>query len=63
MLLTLQKPFRIDGGHAAGSGSRDRLAVNMILHIAAGKDPGHVSPCSVVGYDVTIGIQFQLADK
>ena len=36
-----QVSFRIDGCHTARAGSRYRLAVVGILHVAAGKDAFH----------------------
>jgi hypothetical protein len=35
--FALQKSLRIDGRHAAGASRCDRLAVNVILNVAAGE--------------------------
>ena len=42
MFLTFQKSFRLDGGHAAGAGGGDGLAVNAILHVAGGENSGNI---------------------
>jgi len=52
-LLILQKPLGVDGRHAAGTGGGDRLAVDVILHVAAGKHARDISPGPVVGEDIT----------
>ena len=56
MMLTLQKPLGIDRRHAAGTGSGDRLAVNEILHVAAGENARNVGLASVMSEDVAIRI-------
>ena len=61
--LILQKPLRIDRRHATTASSGDRLAVNVILHVAAGKDAGDVGLTAIVSKDVTRRIEIQLADE
>ena len=51
--FVLQKSFRVNGGHAAGAGGGDRLAVNVILHVAAGEDARNVGLGAVVGENVS----------
>jgi hypothetical protein len=51
--LALQKPLRIDRRHATCSRRCDRLAVDVILHVAAGEDAGDVGLGAVVREDVT----------
>ena len=36
-----QELLGVERGHAAGAGGGDRLAVDLVHHIAAGKDAGH----------------------
>jgi hypothetical protein len=55
--LTLQKPFRIDRRHATSAGRSDRLAVDVILHVAAGKHAGDVGLGTVVGDDVACRVE------
>ena len=57
ILLILQKPLRVDRGHAAAAGGGDRLAVNVILDVAAGEDAGDVGLTALVGEDVAGGIE------
>ena len=47
----LQKFLRIDRRHATCSRRCDRLAVDVILHIAAGEDAGDVGLGAIVGED------------
>src|SRR5919106_6515974 len=61
--MTLQKPFRIDGGHAAGAGGSNGLPVDVVLHVAAGKDARHVGFGTIVRQNVSRGIQIQLSDE
>ena len=50
----------VDGGHAAGTGRGNRLAVDVVLHIAASEDAGDVRARAHVRDDVAVGIQFEL---
>src|SRR4051812_19466442 len=34
----------VERGHAAGAGGGDRLAVDLVHHVAAGEDAGHARP-------------------
>jgi hypothetical protein len=49
--LILQKSLRVDRRHAAAAGGGDRLAVDVILHVAAGEDAGNVGLGAIVGED------------
>jgi len=51
--LAFEKSFRVDGGHAAGARGSDRLAVDVILYIAAREDARHVGLGTIVRQDVT----------
>ena len=46
--LAFEESFRVDGSHAAGARSSDRLAVNVILYIAASEDARHVGLRTIV---------------
>ena len=61
--MILQIPLRIDRRHAAGAGGGNRLAVDMVLDIAAGKDTGDIGLGAVVGEDVSGRIEIELADE
>ena len=39
MALSLQIALGVDGGHAAGAGGGDGLAVDVVLDVATGEDP------------------------
>ena len=56
MGLAFEESFRVDGGHAAGARGSDRLAINVILHVAASEDARHVGLRAIVSQDVTRGI-------
>ena len=60
----LQKTLCIQRGHAARRGARDRLTVDVILHIARGKHAGHAglrgkALLAALGDDVAV-FQLQL---
>ena len=50
-------------GHAAGSGGGDGLAVAAVLHVAAGKDAGDAGEDVVVGADVAVFVEVELAGE
>jgi hypothetical protein len=56
MGLAFKKSFRIDGSHTACAGGGNRLAINVILDIAASKHSRHIGFGAVVRHDVTRGI-------
>src|SRR5690606_41834841 len=37
----LQPPLCVQGGHPAGAGAGDGLAINVVLHVARGEDARH----------------------
>ena len=56
VLLCREKSLRIDGGHTTRTGGGDRLAVNMILHIAARKHARDIGLSAVMSQDISEGI-------
>src|SRR5580704_486578 len=57
----LEPALGVDGGHAAGPGRGDRLAVVVVLHVAAGEDAVDAGPGRAVErLDVPVGLQLQL---
>src|SRR6185369_8991450 len=52
--------FGVERGHAAGAGGGDRLAVDVILDVAAGEDARDVGLRAVVRDDVTVAIELEL---
>src|SRR5450432_3729858 len=56
-----QKLLRFEGGHAAGTGSGDRLAIAPVLHVAARVDARHSGKNVLVGDQISVLIGFQLA--
>ena len=56
-----QKPFGVQGGHAAGTGGGDGLAVDFVLDITGGKYAidGRFAGAGL-GFDITGIIQSQL---
>ena len=61
--VAFQKSFRIDGRHAARTSGGDRLAIDMILHIAASENTGYFGLGTVMRENVTRRIKIQLSDK
>ena len=60
--------FDFEGGHAAGAGGGDGLAIAAVLHIAAGKDAGNRHAAIggqdvVCGADVAVFVEIHLAGK
>src|SRR5437762_10067220 len=45
-------PLGVDGGHAAGTGGGNRLPIDVVLHVAGGKHPGHGRLRTVVRDDI-----------
>ena len=52
--------FRVERGHAARAGGGDRLAIDVILDVAAREDAGHARLRAVVRHDVAVGVEFEL---
>src|SRR5687767_7077676 len=57
---TLQVPLGVDGGHAAGAGGGDGLAVDVVLDVAAREDARHARLGAVVGDEVAVGVHLEL---
>jgi len=55
-VVALQKSLGIDRRHAPAAGGGNRLAVNEILHVAAGENTRNVGLGAVMGNDVAIWI-------
>jgi hypothetical protein len=53
VLLCREKSLRIDGGHTTRAGGGDRLAVNMILNIAAGKHARNIGVSAVMSQNIS----------
>ena len=53
VLLCREKPLRIDGGHTTRAGGGYRLAVNMILHIAARKHARNIGMSAVMSQNIS----------
>ena len=51
----------VDGGHAARTCGGYSLTVDVILHVACGKHTGHAGARAIVGNDVAVGIEQELA--
>ena len=65
--LLAQKALRVQRRHAAGAGAGDGLAVDVVLHVACGKNAGHAGLRgkafeAALGDDVAV-FHLQLADK
>ena len=52
-----------EGGHAAGARGGDGLAVAAVLDVAAGEDAGNPGEDVVVGFDVAVLIEIELAGE
>jgi hypothetical protein len=53
VLLGCKKSLRIDGCHATRAGGGDRLAINMILHVAARKHTRNICLGAAMRQDIT----------
>ena len=53
----------VERGHAAGAGRGDRLAVDLVHHVAAGEDAGHAGPgaCPASTADIAVGVEVEMA--
>ncbi len=63
MALRLQEFFGIHGGHAAGTGGSNGLAIMMVLDITCGKHAREFGLAAVVGDQIAIFIRFELPAK
>src|SRR5271166_6251802 len=57
----LQPPLGVDGRHAARAGGGDRLAVDVVLDVAAGEDPFDAGGRAAEGPDVPVLLELELA--
>jgi len=53
----------VERRHASAAGGGDRLPIDVVLHVAAGKHAGHARLCSVVREDVAVGVELDLTVK
>ena len=58
--LRFQPLFAVDGSHAAGACGGDRLAVEVVVHVAGHEDAGDAGPRAVVRFDVARLVHLQL---
>ena len=56
VLLCREKSLGVYGGHTTRTGGGDRLAVNMILNIAAGKHARNIGVGAVMRQDISVRI-------
>jgi hypothetical protein len=57
-----QPALGFEGRHAAGAGGGDRLAEDLVLHVAGGKDAGNGGRRRIrQGHEIAIGVDFQHA--
>ena len=55
--------FDFEGGHAAGPGGGDGLAVAAILDVSAGENAGQAGEDVVMGFDVAVLVEVELAGE
>src|SRR5271170_1317569 len=58
-----EKVFNVNGGNTSRSGSSDRLAVDMVVHIACCKHAFHVRLAAVVDGQIAISVHIELPAK
>ena len=57
-----EKPFRFEGRHAAHARGRDRLAENLVLHVAGGEHARHIGARGIRrGADIAFRVHVELA--
>jgi len=61
--LALQKPLGVNRSHTSRACGRNGLPIDVILHVAAGKDAGNIGLGAIVGQNVAVRIQFQLTNE
>jgi hypothetical protein len=59
--LGFEPTFGVDGGNAARPGSRDRLAVDVVLHVARGEESFDIRERSESGAHVAVLLEINLA--
>ena len=57
----LEIPFGVEGGHAAGPCRRDRLTVDVVLHVACGEHARDVGAAALAGDEIAVLVHVQLA--
>ena len=62
-MCRFEEAFRVDRGHASGTGGGYGLPVLLILHIAGRKNTRHTRRRAVGRADIPIRVQVQLADE
>src|SRR5260370_34615554 len=62
-VVLFQELFGVQGGHAAGAGGRDCLAIAMVLHIASDENAGDGRLAAIQGNKVAVGIHFEFATE
>src|SRR5260370_14824132 len=62
-VVLFQELFGVQGSHAAGAGSSDRLAIAVVLHIAGDENAGDGRLAAIQGDEVAVGIHFELATE
>jgi len=53
-LTRFEEAFRVDGGHTAGTGCRDGLAIRGILYVTGGKDTGQAGGGSMMSIQIAL---------
>ena len=61
--LAFQPTLGVDGGHAAGAGRGDGLAIHMILNITTGEHALDIGMRSGVGEQVPVVFEIELTDE
>src|SRR6476469_2881556 len=57
-----QKAFGVERGHAAGTGSGHRLAIDFVHHVAAREHTGHTgSRRAGFDADIAVAVEFDMA--
>src|SRR5437660_503203 len=59
--MLFEKLLCLNGGHAAGAGSGNRLPITAVLHVSTGIDSVNPSEDVIVSFEVPIGIGVELA--
>ncbi len=63
MSFRLQKTLYLDRGHTSRSRRGDRLPIGTVLHVAGMEDPFATRSGAAFGDDVTVGVEFDLANE
>src|ERR1700688_3690881 len=62
-VVLFQELFGVQGGHAAGAGGGDRLAIAVVLHIAGDENAWNGRLATIQGNKVAVGIHFEFATE